>query len=136
MKSLLIGLMWMLFEVCGSFGQVNIDQNLFVGCYSLNQATRDFNMYPALPDESLLTPSFCIRACYNLNYAFASVEASKYCFCSNNVILSPLASSCASKCNTLNLVCPGDNSKCCGSTTFNLVYSTADVGQVINDLEN
>ena len=128
-KSPLISLVLFML-IYGSHGLVNIDQNLFLGCFSLNQAYRDFYAYAALPDESQLTPSFCMRACYNLNYAYASVEASKYCFCTNNFPTRPLASSCATKCNTLNLVCPGDNSKCCGSTSFNLVYFAADVGQV------
>ena len=112
---------------------VAIDPNSFISCYQLDPTARDFSSYSGVPDISYMTPSYCIKACYSLGFSFASVEASYYCFCANQLpqkAANISDASCQSNCTDFNLACPGDASRCCGSSSIFMVYRTVPTLQV------
>jgi hypothetical protein len=112
---------------------VSIDMNMYMGCFQVNPLIKNYFTYPALPDEISLTPTYCIRACNSINYKYAVLEATTRCYCTNfneSYSIAISDNTCSSLCSTQQLVCPGDWSKCCGSSSFYLLYKTVPVADV------
>lgn len=116
----LILLLYCIIQIHGQ----SLNTNSYLGCYSLDRANREFNLYPGFIDSSQLTPQICIKACSAYGAELAAIESGKLCFCK---MTDSISSMIVDNIHCQVYTCPGDSSTYCGSETSLVVYLAGSI---------
>ena len=108
-------------------GQLTIDTNGFVGCYSRDWTNYEFSVHVSYLSTGILTPTTCIKACASMSYKQSAIVDGTMCFCkaTTGVISTPVSSSyCES------VACSGDSTLACGAPNTLMVYDSQGIVMV------